>query len=423
MEITAEVEKRAFAKIAWRFMPVLCIAYVLNFVDRNNISFAALSMNKQIGLTATQFGTGAGLLFLTYPVFGIPSNLALYRVGARIWIAWIMAVWGLVSAATCLVSGPGSWCLLRLLLGVAEAGFFPGVTYYIGTWFPAEYRARMLAWFLLAIPVSSIISGPISGLLLEMDGIAGIAGWQWIFLLEGLPAVLLGVAIPWLLVDRPEQARWLTEEERQVVANRIRGEQREREVRRLLPAIRDVRVLVLAGVQLGFLVGSYGVGIWLPLIIKTGNLSDLEVGFVTGGCYVLATIGMFAWSAHVDRRGRRIRHLTLACLAAGVGTLFAIFTGNFWLSLTWLTVALIGTSAARSIFWAIPARFLTGLAAAGGIAFINSIGTTGGFVGPALVGWLKDQTGSYSAGLLAMAGFLLISTVMAWSLRFFLKQE
>ena len=423
METISEVEKRVFAKIAWRLVPILAVANVFNFVDRLNIGFAALTMNQDVGLTATQFGAGAGILFLGYCSCGFPSNLALYRFGARIWITLLVVTWGLVSAATCFVSGPVSWYLLRVLLGVAEAGFFPGVTYLIGTWFPAEYRARILAWFLLAVPVSSIISGPVSGLLLKMDGIAGIAGWQWLFLLEGLPAALVGVAIPWVIVDRPEQARWLTEGERQVVAKRIRGEQRDRPVGRLLPAMKDVRVLTLAVVQFGFIVGAYGVGVWLPQIIKAGHFSDLEVGFVTGGCYVVASIGMFAWSAYVDRSGRRIRHLTLACLAAAVGSILAILTGNFWLSLTWLTVALIGITAARTIFWAIPARFLTGLAAAGGIAFINSIGTTGGFVGPALIGWLKDQTGSFSAGLLAMAGILLISTVMAWSLRFYVKHE
>ena len=379
METISEVEKRVFAKIAWRLVPILAVANVFNFVDRLNIGFAALTMNQDVGLTATQFGAGAGILFLGYCSCGFPSNLALYRFGARIWITLLVVTWGLVSAATCFVSGPVSWYLLRVLLGVAEAGFFPGVTYLIGTWFPAEYRARILAWFLLAIP--------------------------------------------WVIVDRPEQARWLTEEERQVVAKRIRGEQRDRPVGRLLPAMKDVRVLTLAVVQFGFIVGAYGVGVWLPQIIKAGRFSDLEVGFVTGGCYVVASIGMFAWSAYVDRSGRRIRHLTLACLAAAVGSILAILTGNFWLSLTWLTVALIGITAARTIFWAIPARFLTGLAAAGGIAFINSIGTTGGFVGPALIGWLKDQTGSFSAGLLAMAGILLISTVMAWSLRFYVKHE
>jgi len=404
-------------------MPLLSVGYVLNYLDRNNVGFAALTMNREIGLTATQFGTGAGILFFGYCLFEVPSNLALYRFGARLWISRIMVTWGLVSAAMIFVKGPASFYLLRLLLGAAEAGFFPGIAYYIATWFPAEYRTRMLAWFLLAIPVSSVVSGPVSGLLLEMDGLAGLAGWKWLFLLEGLPCVVLGIAMLWLLTDRPEDAGWLTEEEKQLVNRRILSERREKEVRRLLPALKDVRVLILAGTQFGFLVGSYGVGIWLPQMIKAGDLSNLEVGFITSGCYVLASAGMLAWSVLVDRSGRKIRNLTIACLISAVGSCCAILTGSFWVSLAWITVALIGITSARAIFWTIPTRFLTGRAAAGGIAFINSIGTIGGFVGPAVIGVLKDRSGSFSSGLLAMTGFLLVSTVLSGSLRFVVKQE
>jgi len=423
MELLPDLERRAFKKVAWRLMPLLSVGYVLNYLDRNNVGFAALTMNREIGLTATQFGTGAGILFFGYCLFEVPSNLALYRFGARLWISRIMVTWGLVSAAMIFVKGPASFYLLRLLLGAAEAGFFPGIAYYIATWFPAEYRTRMLAWFLLAIPVSSVVSGPVSGLLLEMDGLAGLAGWKWLFLLEGLPCVVLGIAMLWLLTDRPEDAGWLTEEEKQLVNRRILSERREKEVRRLLPALKDVRVLILAGTQFGFLVGSYGVGIWLPQMIKAGDLSNLEVGFITSGCYVLASAGMLAWSVLVDRSGRKIRNLTIACLISAVGSCCAILTGSFWVSLAWITVALIGITSARAIFWTIPTRFLTGRAAAGGIAFINSIGTIGGFVGPAVIGVLKDRSGSFSSGLLAMTGFLLVSTVLSGSLRFVVKQE
>jgi len=423
MELLPDLERRAFKKVAWRLMPLLSVGYVLNYLDRNNVGFAALTMNREIGLTATQFGTGAGILFFGYCLFEVPSNLALYRFGAWLWISRIMVTWGLVSAAMIFVKGPASFYLLRLLLGAAEAGFFPGIAYYIATWFPAEYRTRMLAWFLLAIPVSSVVSGPVSGLLLEMDGLAGLAGWKWLFLLEGLPCVVLGIAMLWLLTDRPEDAGWLTEEEKQLVNRRILSERREKEVRRLLPALKDVRVLILAGTQFGFLVGSYGVGIWLPQMIKAGDLSNLEVGFITSGCYVLASAGMLAWSVLVDRSGRKIRNLTIACLISAVGSCCAILTGSFWVSLAWITVALIGITSARAIFWTIPTRFLTGRAAAGGIAFINSIGTIGGFVGPAVIGVLKDRSGSFSSGLLAMTGFLLVSTVLSGSLRFVVKQE
>jgi ACS family tartrate transporter-like MFS transporter len=423
MEAISELERRTFAKVAWRLGPILTISYFLNYLDRNNVGFAALTMNREIGLTATQFGAGAGIFFLGYCFFEIPSNIALYRVGARLWIARIMITWGLISAASIFVTGPKSWYLLRFLLGVAEAGFFPGIAFYLASWFPAEYRARMLAWFLVAIPATSVIGGPISGLLLGMNGVAGIAGWKWLFILEGLPTVLLGIATLWILADRPEEAKWLSDEERRMIRERIESERREKEMRKLLSALKDVRVLILAGVQFGFTFGSYGAVIWLPQIIKAGHLSNVEVGFVTSGCYVLATVGMIVWAAHVDKSGRKIGNLTIACLTSAIGLLLAILVGNFWVSLAWMSVALLGITAARAIFWTIPTRFLTGMAAAGGLAFINSIGTIGGFVAPSLIGWLKDRTGSFSPGLLSMAGFLLLATVMAWSLKLFVKQE
>ena len=263
---------------------------------------------------------------------------------------------------------------------------------------------------MVAVPISSVVAGPVSGLLLQMDGIAGLSGWKWLFLLEGLPVAVLGLAMLKVLSDRPETATWLSDDERKVVSDRIRGERREKEVRHLGAALKDLRVLILAGVQFGFLVGSYGVGLFLPQIIKLGNLSDLEVGFVSSGCYVVATIGMIVWAGQVDKRGGKVVNLALACLISAVGFVGAIASSNFWVSLTFVTVALTGINAARGIFWTIPPRFLTGMAAAGGLAFINSVGTMGGFVGPYLMGWLTDRTGSFSAGLGAMAGFLLLAT-------------
>jgi MFS family permease len=418
-----DVERAAFTKAAWRLVPFLTIAYLLNYMDRNNVGFAALTMNADTGLTATQFGFGAGILFFSYSTFEIPSNIALYRYGARTWIARIMITWGIVSAATAFVTGPQSWYLLWFLLGVAEAGFFPGITFYLATWFPAEYRARMLAWFLVGIPLSTVVGGPVSGLLLQMDGYGGIAGWKWLFIIEGIPAALLGVAAFWVLPDGPEDATFLSDEERRLVRARIASERREKEQRHLLPALKDPRVLILTLAQFGFTAGSYGVGIWLPQILKTAHLSNLEIGFITGGCYVVASIAMIVWAARVDRSGRKIGNLTLACLVATMGLGAAILTPNIWLSLSLITVALIGITAARAVFWTIPTRFLTGLAAAGGLAFINSVGTLGGFVGPYAVGWLRDATGSFSAGLLAMAALLALATAMSWSLRFVVREE
>ena len=423
LDARPELERRVFSKIAWRLLPLLTVSYLLNYMDRNNVGFAALAMNRAVGLTATEFGTGAGILFLGYCFFELPSNIALHRFGTRAWIARIMITWGLVSAATIFVVGPKSWYFLRFLLGVAEAGFYPGIVFYISTWFPAEYRTRMLVWFLLAIPVSTVVGAPISGMLLGMDGVAGLAGWKWLFIVEGLPVVFLGVAVLWLLSDRPEEARWLTAEEKILVRERISSEPRTGEIQRLWPALKDIRVLILAIVQFGFTTGSYGVGIWLPQIIKTSHLSNFRVGLVTGISYGIACIGMMIWAGHVDRTGRKVRNLTVGCLLSTAGLVFAIMSAHFWISLAWITVSLIGINAARAIFWTIPPRFLTGLASAGGLAFINSVGTVGGFVGPALMGWLKDRTNSFSAGLLAMAGFLLLATVLSWSLKFVVANE
>jgi MFS transporter, ACS family, tartrate transporter len=420
---TPAPDDRVFTRIAWRLMPLLIAAYVLNYLDRNNLGFAALKMNAELGLTATQFGRAAGILFLGYCFFEVPSNIALYRVGPRIWLARIMITWGLISAATIFVTGPLSLYLLRFLLGVAEAGFFPGVAFYLGTWFPSEYRTRMIAWFMVAVPISSVVAGPVSGELLRMDGIAGLSGWKWLFLLEGLPVAVLGLMALNVLADRPEQATWLTDVERAVVRDRIGGERREREVRHLGAALKDVRVLILAGVQFGFLVGSYGVGLFLPQILKLGNLSDREVGYLSSGAYIVATVGMIVWAGQVDRRGGKIVNLALACLVSAVGFLWSIASSNFWVAFVGLTVALTGINAARGIFWTIPPRFLTGIAAAGGLAFINSIGTMGGFVGPYMMGWLTDRTGSFTAGLAAMAGFLFLATGLSWSLKLFVKMD
>ena len=416
-------DERVFNKVAWRLLPVLTTAYVFNYLDRNNIGFAALTMNREVGLTATQFGRGAGVLFVAYCFLEVPSNMILYRVGARRWLARIMVSWGLISAATVFVQGPWSFYLLRFLLGAGEAGFFPGVAFYLGHWFPAEYRTRVIAWFMVAIPISSVVGGALSGALLQMDGLLGLAGWKWLFILEGVPVAALGLVVLAVLTERPEEAAWLTDDEKRIIRERVRGEVRHREVRQLLPALKDPRVLILGAVQFGFLVGSYGVGIWLPQIIKLGQLSNLQIGFVTSGVYAVASASMILWANHVDRGGNKVTNLALSCALGGAGLLGAVATRNFWLSLAGLTLSLAGINAARGIFFTIPMRFLTGIALAGGIAFINSIGTAGGFVGPYAVGWLTDETGSFTAGLAFMAVFLLVSAALAWSLKLFVGAD
>jgi MFS transporter, ACS family, tartrate transporter len=422
-EADAAAERRVFARIAWRILPLLIVVYIFNFIDRTNVAVAALTMNKAIGLSPSQFGTGAGVLFIGYCVFDVPSNLALYRFGARFWLARIMVSWGLVSGAMVFVSGPRSFFMLRFLLGVAEAGFFPGVAFFLSSWFPARYRSRILGWFLVAIPASSLIGAPLSGLLLRLDGLAGLAGWQWVYLLEAVPCVVLGFVLARVLVDHPRDARWLSEAERALVISRLAAEARPRPVGGLLEALGDRRVWILSFVYLGFAIGAYGIQMWLPLIIKQQNFDNFTVGILAGLPYLAAVIGMVMWAGVVDRHGRRIFNLTLTCLLAMAGFVLALLSGDFVVSLLGLTVALVGVNAARAVFWAIPARFLTGIAAAGGIAFINSLGTTGGFIGPALMGWLRQATGSFTVGLMVLAGILLATSLLAMSLRFVMPED
>ncbi len=416
-------QEAVLKKIAWRIVPLLTLAYIVNYLDRTNIGFAALTMNKELGFSATEFGIGAGVLFIGYTVFEIPSNLALYRFGARRWIARIMISWGIISALTALVVGVKSYYLARFALGVAEAGFFPGVAYYFAAWFPTQYRTRMLAWFLIAIPVSSVVGGPVSGLLLQLDGVLGLKGWQWLFIVEGLPAIVLGFVVLRRLADRPDDAEWLSPKERDILKAMLDAEHRERPKSSLLAALADVRVIILALVQFGFTLGSYGVGIFLPQIIKTSGLSNLAVSFLAAVPYIFASVGMIWWAWHVDRTGKKISNLIVACAVAAIGLAASVIWSSLAIGLTALTVALVGITSARAIFWPIPTRFLAGVGAAAGLAFINSIGTIGGFAGPYLMGFLRDFTGSFSAGLLSMAGILLATTLLAASLKLVIKVE
>jgi MFS transporter, ACS family, tartrate transporter len=420
---TDSVVESAVRKAALRFVPLLTVAYLFNYLDRTSIGFAALTMNQQLGLTASQFGFAAGVFFLGYSVFEIPSNLLLYRFGARRWIARIMISWGLVSAATAFVVGPNSFYGLRLLLGIAEAGFFPGVTFFLAAWFPAQYRTRMLAWFLVGIPLSSLIGGPVCGMLLQMDGIWGLKGWQWLFLVVSLPCIPLGLLALKLLADRPQAAAWLTPEERDALDHVLASEVRERPHTSLLAALKDARVLICTAIQFGFTLGSYGIGIWLPLMLKEYHLSNLAIGWIAAIPYLFASVGMILWARYVDEKGRRIVNLALACLLGGLGLLAPIVSGSVLTAVIGFSLALIGVTAARAIFWTIPTRFLTGVAAAGGLAFINSIATVGGFVGPSMMGWLREFSGSYVVGLLAVAAIMVAATLASMSLKLFITRE
>ncbi|HEY4403583.1 MAG TPA: MFS transporter [Xanthobacteraceae bacterium] len=416
-------QEKILRKNAIRLLPILTLAYMINYLDRTNISFAALTMNKDIGLTATQYGRGAGIFFLGYCLFEVPSNLALYRFGARLWIARIMITWGLLSIAMAFVGGVWSFYIMRFLLGVAEAGFFPGVAFYLAFWFPAQYRARILAGFLVAIPFSTVIGAPLSGLLLELDGSFGLAGWKWLLILEGLPAVIFGFAVAYLLADRPDAAWWLDREEKETLTKMLAAEPRERVRVGILAAIGDPRVIICALVQFGFTLGSYGILFWLPQIIKASGLSNLAVSALTAIPYAFATAAMIWWALLVDKSGKKISNLILTCGLGAVGLIVSVLSDSLAIGLTGLTIALIGITSARAVFWTIPTRFMTGVGAASGLAFINSIGVAGGYFGPELMGTLKDLTGGYLAGLLTMAGILAASTLLAASLKLLIKLE
>jgi ACS family tartrate transporter-like MFS transporter len=417
------LRRSALRKNAWRLVPVLLLGQIFNYVDRTSVGFAALTMNHDLGLSATEFGWGAGILFLGYCLFEVPSTLIQRRVGARRWLGRIMISWGLAAAATAFARGPHSFTVVRFLVGVTEAGFFPGTTFFIAAWFPADYRTRIIAWLGLGVPLSSLIGAPLSGALLQMGGFLGLAGWQWMFILEGLPVCLVGVVTLFVLVDAPHQAHWLSPAERQALLSTLGEERRERPRASLSAALADPRVLVLTAVCFAFTLGSYGVSIWLPQILKGHGLSNLAVGFAAAIPYLVTTVAMLVWADLIDRTGKKILNLALACLCGAVGLGSAVLLHSLAAGLAAMTVALVGTICARTIFWTIPVRFLTGAAAAGGLAFMNSVGAVGGFCGPYLVGWLKDATGSFTAGLVGMAGVMGISVLLTLSLFALIRDE
>ena len=401
----------------------MIFALVFNYIDRTSVGFAALTMNQDLGLTATQFGWGAGLLFVGYCGFEVPSSLIQYRVGARRWLGRIMITWGLAAAATAFSVGPQSFYAIRFVLGVAEAGFFPGAMFFLACWFPAEHRTRVLGWLGLSVPVSSVIGAPLSGLLLQWHGFAGLAGWQGMFMLGGLPVCSVCVGALFLLADHPQQAAWLTQPEKDALTTMLTEEKRERAHSRFWAAIQDPRVLTLSAVNFSFTLGAYGISIWLPLILKGHGLTNLQIGFVAAIPYIATTIVMIAWMALISRYGGKIWSLVGACALGAIGLGLSVATGSLVPSMAAMTIAVMGAVCARTIFWTIPTRFLTGPAAAGGLAFMNSIGAAGGFVGPFMVGWLKDATGSFTAGLIGMTAVLSLSVVMSLSLFLMVKKE
>ena len=402
-----------FAKCAWRLIPFMVVLYVVNFLDRVNVGFATLTMNEDLGFSPAIYGFGAGLFFVGYFLFQVPANLILQKLGARRWIFCILAVWGVISVSNALSRGPASFYGLRFLLGLAEAGFFPGMIFYLTLWFPRSYRARFTASFMTAVPLANIIGAPLSSLILGMNGTSQLAGWQWLFLLEGLPACVLAFAVLKFLPDGPRQASWLSETEKAMIAARLAAEDSTTH-HKLSRALRDPRVLALCPVGLGLSFGNYGVGLWLPQIVQGMGFSNLATGFVVAVPSIAGGVAMILWGRSSDRRGERVRHVAGAALLAAAALGVASLGPSDLVVLIALTFATVGIYAALPTFYSVPSMFLSGTAAAGGIALVNTFGTgLGGFLGPTVVGLLKQQTGGYAAGMAALAlGLTLSATIL-----------
>jgi ACS family tartrate transporter-like MFS transporter len=416
------LQKSACRKAAIRLIPLLAIAYFFNYLDRTNVGFASLTMNEDLGLTASQFGFAAGIFYIGYCLFEVPSNLALYRFGARRWLARIMITWGLCSAATAFAQGPTSYAVIRLLAGIAEAGFFPGVIFFMSLWFPQQYRTRVMAWFLFAIPISSVLGGPLSAVMLEMNGIWGVTGWQWLLVLQGLPACIIGLVCLKMLADKPADAHWLTAREREALQSAIDAEHESKGTHSFRQSISDVRVWLLAAILFSYIIGILGIGVWLPQILKTHSLTTTQIGWVSAIPYLIASIAMLLWAKILARKRRYILHLAITCATGAAGFICSVVYNDLIPALIGLTVALIGLSSVRTCFYSIPATFLSKQAAAGGIAFINAVGSLGGLVGPYAVGVLKDVTHSFNAGLIGMAGMLCLATLLTLILRHIVKE-
>jgi MFS transporter, ACS family, tartrate transporter len=412
---TEELSAVTLCKVTWRLIPFLFVLYVIAWLDRVNVGFAGLQMNADLGFSSVTFGLGSGIFFLGYCLFEIPSNIILERVGARLWIARIMVTWGLISAGLMLVRTSAAFYLLRFLLGAAEAGFFPGVIYYLSLWYPKAQRARAIAAFMTAVPVTGLIGGPLSGALLGLNGVYGLEGWQWLFFLEGLPAVVLGVSVIFYLNDRPETTRWLAPVERDWLVETLAA---ERNACLLRP---DIRVALTDGTvwKLGitFLLvaaGFYGYSFWAPLIIKSlTGLSNFEVGLVLGAISAVTIVGMLLNSYHSDRTGERAIHIAMPLLVSAAGLVGCALLRQPVLAIIALALVPLGHCASYGPFWSMPTQFLTGPAAAAGIALVTMIANVGGFAGPALIGLLKTRTGTHTDAFLLLGGLAVIATLLA----------
>ena len=409
--VASSADDRAYARVTWRILPLLFICYVAAYLDRVNVGFAKLQMLNELKFSEAIYGLGAGIFFIGYFLFEVPSNLLLHRVGARKWIARIMISWGVISACMMFVQTPASFYLLRFLLGLAEAGFFPGIILYLTYWYPAARRSKVTSLFMTGIPMAGVIGGPLSGwILASMDGLSGMSGWKWLFLIEALPSIALGLVVLAFLDDRIADAKWLPAEDKKRLQRNIQADQAHIRDHSVAAGFRNPKVWVLATAYFGFIMGLYGVGFWLPSLVKASGVSSpAAIGWITAIPYAAAVLSMLYTSRSSDRLRERRWHVAVPAFAGALGLALSTVVPQtpLWAVVT-LTVATMGILTGLAQFWCLPPAFLGGAAAAAGIALINSVGNLAGFVSPFIVGWIKDATGSSNVGLYVIAASLVI---------------
>ena len=417
----ASLERETMRKVGTRLLPFLFVLFVFNFIDRSNVALAALQMNRDLHFSSTAFGFGAGIFFIGYAIFEVPSNIALARIGARRWIARIMISWGILASAMMFVHSPIQFYALRFLLGVAEAGFFPSIVYYLTQWFPQQRRARATSRFFVALPVSGIVGGFLGGFLLGLDGHSGLAGWQWLFLVEGVPSILLGISVLWYLTDTPRDAHWLSEQQRAWLVGRMETDVRESGAIHHASALEVLRRPIVWFMALPYflmLTAGYGYTFWVPIIIRdTLHTTDRQTGLVTATIAAVSMTIMLLSAAHSDRKEERYYHAGSSGVLIAIGFTGAALLPQPILRIMFLGLVIIGCNMMLAPFWCLPSTVLTGSAAAVGIALINSLGNVGGFIGPYVIGFVKDLTGGTKGSFLGLAVFGVGVAILCVSLK------
>ena len=410
------IEASTLRKVRWRLIPFLFLLYIVAYLDRVNVGFASIDMNRDLKFSAAVYGLGSGIFFLSYTLLEVPSNLMLARVGARLWIARIMFTWGALSTAMIFVDSPVRFYVIRFLLGAAEAGFFPGVILYLTQWFPQRERARAVGLFMTATAMAGVIGAPLSSALLRLDGAWGLRGWQWLFIVEGVPAILLVPVVLFYMTERPADAKWLRADEREWLAREMAAEHAETStsIVTLRAALGTLRLWVVSLPYFCIVIAFYGIAFWLPQLVQSmSSLGSATIVLLTAIPYISATIGLVVVGSRSDRARERRWHVAGSCLIGAAGFLLTVLApATPAVALTTLSIAAFGIWGTLGPFWAIPTAMLRGTAAAGGIALVNSIGNVGGFVGPYLMGWIREATGGFTAGLLTLAGALVLGAVI-----------